>query len=72
MIEKPTYEELEKKVEDLERAAIESKQHEGKLKIYQNIVSSTPDGVSFLDKNYKYMKTRCGHLLYLRRRYIPA
>jgi PAS domain-containing protein len=25
------------------------------LQIYQNIISSTPDGVAFLDKNYRYI-----------------
>ena len=55
MGKKPKYEELEKKVEELERAAIEFKQHEKDLKIYKNIVSSTIDGISLLDRNYRYL-----------------
>jgi len=55
MTNKPTYEQLEKRVQELEQAGLKNKEYVEELKKYQNIVSSTPDGIAFLDKTYRYI-----------------
>ncbi len=65
MPDKPTYEELEKRVKELEeqnrkivkdlQSLTSERQLEPDLTIYQNIISSTTDGIAFLDKNYRYI-----------------
>jgi PAS domain S-box-containing protein len=55
MTSKPTYEQLEKGVQELEQAELESKQHAEDLKKYRNIISSTQEGVAFLNRDYRYI-----------------
>lgn len=55
MHKKATYEQLEKRIRELEEAELERKQHEEYLGKYRDIVSSTTDGIALIDKNYRYI-----------------
>jgi PAS domain S-box-containing protein len=55
MSEKPTYEELEKKIQELEQAESERKWAEDALHQYKHIVSSSTDMLALLDKQFKYL-----------------
>jgi PAS domain S-box-containing protein len=55
MVKSPSYKELEQKIRELEHACLDRAQHIDDLAIYRDIISSTPDGIAFLDKNYRYV-----------------
>ena len=65
MTKKPTYEDLEQRIRTLEKGqdasdGIDStpknpEQDEEDLERYRNIVSSMPDAISLLHKNYRYI-----------------
>jgi PAS domain S-box-containing protein len=55
MSNKPSYEELEKRIKRLESSENELKETIEELTKYQTIISSTPDGVSFLNEDYRYV-----------------
>lgn len=55
MPKSPSYKELEQQIRDLENDNSDRAQHIEDLAIYRDIISSTPDGIAFLDKNYRYV-----------------
>lgn len=51
----PPHDDLQKRVRELENAAPEYARYVEDLMIFQNIISSTPDGIAFLDREYRYV-----------------
>ncbi|MBN2298674.1 MAG: PAS domain-containing protein [Deltaproteobacteria bacterium] len=54
MPDKPTYEQLEKRIERLEREAVSYKRTKEALKKYDLIFSSVQDPMAYIDKDYLY------------------
>ena len=55
MARKPTYNELEQRVKELEKEAAERKQEEGKIETYQFMVESAHDAIFFKDLKSRYV-----------------
>ncbi len=63
MAEKPTYEELEQKVKELEQEAVKRKRTEEALRRDKHIISVTADHMSFLNRDYVYQAVNEAYLL---------
>lgn len=55
MPKSPSVKELEQKILELEQMSSDRTLKNEDLEIYKHIISSTPDGIAFLDKNYRYV-----------------
>ncbi len=56
MAEKPTYEELEQRVKELEVETVNQKQAKNALHQYKHIVASSSDMLAILDMQFKYLE----------------
>ena len=52
MSEKPTYQELEQRIKELEEESVKRKQAEKALRRHEHIISATGDHMSFLGTMY--------------------
>ena len=62
MPKKPTYEELEQKIKDLEKEAVESKRVEKELKLHRQILANMAEGVYLI-------RTNDGKIVYANKRF---
>ncbi len=57
MTKKPTYEELEQRVKELEKEAVERRHAEEEIRIYRSMVESAHDAIFFKDLKSRYVIT---------------
>ena len=62
MHKKPTYEQLEKKLEDLEKKAVSCKRTKNALKKYDLIISAMKDSLSYIDRTYVFRAVNDSYL----------
>ena len=64
MPKKPTYEELEKRLQELEKEIVLRKKAEEALRIYARAVEGSEDLIAAVDRNYRYLMVNKAFLTY--------